>query len=121
MGAPARTFRRFRERVLWRVRRAGLHGLVLDARLGLLESDSETRRTVAARRVACRSPGLSRTRRMNLPNYFLADLPPEATLNKQMLWEACQTLKRNREQYLAERPTRSLVKVLQDIVQNLLD
>jgi len=58
---------------------------------------------------------------MNLPNYFLADLPPEATLNKQMLWEACQTLKRNREQYLAHRPTRSLIKTLHDIGQNWLD
>ena len=38
---------------------------------------------------------------MNLPNYFLADLPPEATLSPAMITEACQTLKRNREQYLA--------------------
>ena len=58
---------------------------------------------------------------MNLPNYFLADLPPEATLNRQMLWEACQTLKRNREQYLAGRSTRSLIKVLHDLGQNWLD
>src|SRR5688500_10769295 len=58
---------------------------------------------------------------MNLPNYFLADLPPEATLNPQMLWEACQTLKRNREQYLATRSTRSLIKVLHDLGQNWLD
>ena len=39
---------------------------------------------------------------MNLPNYFLADLPPEATLSPAMLTEACQTLKRNRERYLAQ-------------------
>lgn len=58
---------------------------------------------------------------MNLPNYFFADLSPEATLNKQMLWEACQTLKRNREQYLANRPARSLIKILHDIGQNWLD
>ena len=58
---------------------------------------------------------------MNLPNYFLADLPPEATLNRQMLWEACQALRRNREQYLADRPTRSLIKVLHDLGQNWLD
>ena len=38
---------------------------------------------------------------MNLPNYFLADLPPEATLSPAMVTEACQTLKRNRAQYLA--------------------
>jgi len=58
---------------------------------------------------------------MNLPNYFLADLPPEATLNPQMLWEACRTLKRNREQYLAGRSTRSLINVLHDVGQNWLD
>jgi hypothetical protein len=58
---------------------------------------------------------------MNLPNYFLADVPPGATLNGQMLWEACQTLKRNREQYLADRPTRSLIKVLHEVGSNWLD
>jgi hypothetical protein len=29
---------------------------------------------------------------MNLPNYFLADLPPEATFTPLMMEEACQTL-----------------------------
>lgn len=58
---------------------------------------------------------------MNLPNYFLADVPPGATLNGQMLWEACQTLKRNREQYLAARPTRSIVKLLDEVGRNWLD
>jgi hypothetical protein len=52
---------------------------------------------------------------MNLPNYFLADLPPEATLSPAMLSEACQTLKRNRERYLAGRSTEQLVKVLSDV------
>ena len=42
---------------------------------------------------------------MNLPNYFLADLPQEATLTATMVGEACQTLKRNRERYLAGRST----------------
>jgi hypothetical protein len=58
---------------------------------------------------------------MNLPNYFLADVPPGATLNGQMLWEACQTLKRNRAQYLATRTTRSLIKVLNEVGTNWLD
>jgi hypothetical protein len=58
---------------------------------------------------------------MNLPNYFLADVPPGATLNTQMLWEACQTLKRNREQYLAGRTTRSLITTLQEVGANWLD
>lgn len=49
---------------------------------------------------------------MNLPNYFLADLPPEATLSASMLTEACRTLKRNREQYLATRSTGNIVQVL---------
>ena len=47
---------------------------------------------------------------MNLPNYFIADLPPEATLTGAMIGEACQTLKRNRETYLAGRSTLSLVE-----------
>ena len=49
---------------------------------------------------------------MNLPNYFLADLPPEAVLSPAMVTEACQTLKRNRARYLAQRSTDSLVGVL---------
>ena len=54
---------------------------------------------------------------MILPNYFLADLPPEATLSPAMITEACQTLKRNRAQYLAQRSTDSLVKVLCDVAE----
>ncbi len=54
---------------------------------------------------------------MNLPNYFLADLPPEATLSPAMLAEACQTLKRNRELYLAGRSTEQLVKVLSEVAE----
>ena len=49
---------------------------------------------------------------MNLPNYFLADLPAEATLSAAMLAEAGQTLKRNRHSYLAARPTQSLALLL---------
>ncbi len=54
---------------------------------------------------------------MNLPNYFLADLPPEAVLSPALLTEACQTLKRNRELYLAGRSTEQLVKVLSDVAE----
>ena len=54
---------------------------------------------------------------MNLPNYFLADLSPEATLSAAMVREACQTLKRNREQYLAGRSTQSLVGILSDLAR----
>ncbi len=58
---------------------------------------------------------------MNLPNYFLADLPPEATLSPAMLTEACQTLKRNREHYLAGRSTEQLVKVLSEVAEALAE
>ena len=54
---------------------------------------------------------------MNLPNYFLADLPPEAVLSPAMVTEACRTLKRNRAQYLAQRSTASLVGVLCDVAE----
>jgi hypothetical protein len=49
---------------------------------------------------------------LNLPNYFLADLPPEATLSAPMITEACQTLKRNRDQYLARRSTDSIIRAI---------
>ena len=58
---------------------------------------------------------------MNLPNYFLADLPPEATLSVSMLSEACQTLKRNRLHYLANRPTESLVNLLSNVATRWLE
>ena len=58
---------------------------------------------------------------MNLPNYFLADLPPEATLSPTMIAEACQTLKRNRERYLLNRSTESLIKVLSDVADGWLE
>src|SRR5271154_192273 len=58
---------------------------------------------------------------MNLPNYFLADLPPEAVLSSTMITEACQTLKRNREHYLANRSTESLIKVLSDVADGWLE
>jgi hypothetical protein len=58
---------------------------------------------------------------MNLPNYFLADLPPEATLSAAMLGEACQTLKRNRERYLAGRSTQSLIGALSSVAKSWLE
>ena len=57
---------------------------------------------------------------MNLPNYFLADLPPEAVLSSAMIAEACGTLKRNRERYLANRSIESLIKVLSDVADGWL-
>jgi hypothetical protein len=58
---------------------------------------------------------------MNLPNYFLADLPPEATFTPPMISEACQALKKNREQYLASRTTLHLLKVLSATAEAWLD
>src|SRR3990172_1672177 len=57
---------------------------------------------------------------MNLPDYFLADLPPEAALTPTMLNEACLTLKRNRLRYLADRPTEHLVRLLDRVAANWL-
>src|SRR5208282_878874 len=57
---------------------------------------------------------------MNLPNYFLADLPPEATLSPTMITEACQTLKRNRDRYLAQRATHNLAQVLAEVAKGWL-
>src|SRR5882724_4669421 len=57
---------------------------------------------------------------MKLPDYFLADLPPEAVLTPAMIEEACQTLKRNRERYLAARPTTALIRLLSETAENWL-
>jgi hypothetical protein len=57
---------------------------------------------------------------MNLPSYFIADLPAEATLSPGMLTEACQALRRNRAQYLAPCPTQALVDVLAELANNWL-
>ena len=56
-----------------------------------------------------------------LPNYFLADLPREATLSPAMIGEACQTLKRNRARYLEERTTQSRIDLLGGLARDWLD
>ena len=58
---------------------------------------------------------------MNLPDYFLADLSPEAALSATMISEACQTLKRNRDQHLMRRSTTSLFGVLSGLAESWLD
>jgi hypothetical protein len=55
---------------------------------------------------------------VQLPNYFLADLPPEAELTAAMIGEACQTLGRNREKYLEPRSTPNLVGLLCGVAEN---
>lgn len=49
---------------------------------------------------------------MNLPNYFLADLPAEATLTPAIVADACRTLKQNRKKYLLSHSTKDLVELL---------
>ena len=57
---------------------------------------------------------------MNLPSYFLADLPPEAELNAALISEACQTLKRNRERYLEARSTDGTIRLLDSLAREWL-
>jgi Acyl-CoA reductase (LuxC) len=57
---------------------------------------------------------------MNLPNYFLADLPPEATLTVEMIGDACATLKQNRARYLADRPTEQLIRIVSAVAEDWL-
>jgi hypothetical protein len=57
---------------------------------------------------------------VNLPNYFLADLPPEAELTAGLITEACQTLKRNRERYLEGRSTEGTLRLLEGVAAEWL-
>jgi hypothetical protein len=57
---------------------------------------------------------------MNLPNYFLADLPRTAPLSPSLITEACQTLKQNRTRYLAQRSTQSLIELLSQLAKSWL-
>ncbi|HEU6449680.1 MAG TPA: acyl-CoA reductase [Verrucomicrobiae bacterium] len=57
---------------------------------------------------------------MNLPNYFFADLPPEAPLTPRMISEACDTLRRNREKFLAPRSTQEMVEILCEVAAHWL-
>jgi len=57
---------------------------------------------------------------MNLPNFFLADLPPEAVLSPAMITASCDTLKRNREKHLPPRSTDSIIKTLCEIAAEWL-
>ncbi|HWN95480.1 MAG TPA: acyl-CoA reductase [Methylomirabilota bacterium] len=57
---------------------------------------------------------------MELPNYFIADLPREHAVTPKLVIEACETLKRNRERFLSGRPTSSIVGVLSATAQSWL-
>ena len=58
---------------------------------------------------------------MNLPDYFLVDIPPEAVVTPVMISEACDTLRHNRDQYLAPRSTSQLVRFFCNLGQNWLN
>ena len=58
---------------------------------------------------------------MDLPNYFLADLPDASTLTPQLITDACQTLKQNRAKFLARETTDELVQILADLAREWLD
>jgi hypothetical protein len=58
---------------------------------------------------------------MNLPNYFIADLPGEHAMTPKLVTEACQSLKRNREQFLAGRSTSSIVGILGAVAQSWIE
>jgi hypothetical protein len=58
---------------------------------------------------------------MNLPNYFLADLPADTTLGSSLVTEACHSLKRNRQKYLATRTTQSMIELLTGLAREWLE
>ncbi len=58
---------------------------------------------------------------MSLPNYFLADLPPEAPLSPAMITAACDTLRRNREKYLRPRTTTEMIGLLCEVAAAWLE
>lgn len=58
---------------------------------------------------------------MDLPNYFLADLPKETELTPSLVAEACQTLKRNGQHYLTTRSTQQIIHVLERLGRDWMD
>jgi hypothetical protein len=58
---------------------------------------------------------------MTLPNYFIADLPPDTELGETVIREACQTLRRNRDRYLATRSTQSVINLLSGVAAEWLE
>jgi hypothetical protein len=58
---------------------------------------------------------------MNLPHYFLADLPLSAELTPVIVRDACETLKRNRSQFLASRPTREMIELVAEVAARWLE
>src|SRR4051812_5926640 len=55
---------------------------------------------------------------MELPNYFIADLPADHAVTPKLVTDACHTLKQNRAHYLLGRSTASIVHVLAATAQS---
>lgn len=58
---------------------------------------------------------------MELPQYFLADLPDRAAVTPGIVTEACLTLKSNRRLYLRERNSDSMIAVIAVVAEDWLD
>jgi hypothetical protein len=58
---------------------------------------------------------------MDLPNYFLADLPDASTLSAQLITDACHTLKQNRARYLAPLSTDEIITILSKLCREWLE
>ena len=58
---------------------------------------------------------------MELPNYFLADLPDRSAVTPQLITDACQTLKQNRLKFLANLSTENLINILAKLGREWLD
>ncbi|HVK57713.1 MAG TPA: acyl-CoA reductase [Candidatus Kapabacteria bacterium] len=58
---------------------------------------------------------------MELPNYFLADLPDSSALTPKLITDACQTLKLNRKKFLASQTTDYLISIFSKLAREWLD
>jgi hypothetical protein len=58
---------------------------------------------------------------MELPNYFLADLPDSSTLTPQLITDACQTLKQNRARFLVRETTEELIETVASLAREWLE
>ncbi len=52
---------------------------------------------------------------MNLPDFFIADLPADAIVTPGLITSACEALKRNRKQHLKSRTTREIIHLLCEV------
>jgi len=57
---------------------------------------------------------------MDLPSYFIADLPADVPISHTLITDACRTLKRNRNTCLADRSTAELIRFVAELAGNWL-